>query len=78
MSTVRIVLIAACGLLLLSGAAFAASEALHRDRTSTATVVSPVRMIVVDSDAGDVNISAGLTGDVVIHRKDAWLVDRPE
>jgi Putative adhesin len=78
LSTVRIVLTALCGLLLLSGAAFAASEALHRDRTSTATVISPVHTIVVDSDNGDVSISAGLTGDVVIHRRDAWLVDRPD
>jgi hypothetical protein len=77
LSTVRIVLFAALGLLVLSGVAFAASEALHRDRTSIATVVSPVRKIVVDSDAGDVSIAAGLTADVVIHRKDAWLVDRP-
>lgn len=77
MSTIRIVLLAALGLLVLSGAAFAASEALHRDTTSIATVVSPVHKIVVNSDAGDVAINAGLTGDVVIHRKDAWLVDRP-
>lgn len=77
MSTFRIVLFAALGLLIVSGAAFAASEALHRDRSSIATVVSPVRKIVVDSDSGDVSISAGLTADVVIHRKDAWLVDRP-
>jgi hypothetical protein len=78
LSTFRIVLSAALGLLVLSGLAFAASEALHRDRSSIATVISPVRKIVVDADAGDVNISAGLTGDVVIHRKDAWLVDRPD
>jgi hypothetical protein len=78
LSTARIVLIAALGLLLLSGVAFAGSEALHRDRTTIATVVSPVHKIVVTSDAGDVSISAGLTSDVVIHRQDAWLVDRPD
>jgi hypothetical protein len=77
LSTIRIVLLAALGLLVLSGLAFAASEALHRDRTSIATVVSPVHKIVIDADSGDVDVSAGLTGDVVIHRHDAWLVDRP-
>jgi hypothetical protein len=78
LSTVRIVLLAALGLLVLTGAAFGASEALHRDRTTTTTMVSPVRKIVVDSDAGDVSISAGLNRDVTIHRDDAWLVDRPD
>jgi Putative adhesin len=78
LSTARIVLLAALGLLILSGVAFAGSEALHRDRTSVATVVSPVHRIVVNSDAGNVSISAGLTADVVIHRRDAWLVDRPD
>lgn len=77
MSTVRIVLFAALGLLVLSGVAFGASEALHRTRTSRAVVTSPVHKIVVDSDAGDVDIRAGLTADVAIQRDDRWLVDRP-
>jgi hypothetical protein len=34
-------------------------------------------VIVVDADAGDVDIRAGLTRDVVIQRNDAWLLDRP-
>jgi hypothetical protein len=31
----------------------------------------------VVADAGDVDIRAGLTGNVVIARKDSWLLDRP-
>lgn len=76
-STVRIVLLAAFGLLVLSGAAFGVSEALHRTAESRATITNPVRKIVVDGDVGDVAVRAGLTGDVIVQRKDAWTVDRP-
>jgi hypothetical protein len=76
-STARIVLFAALGLLLLSGAAFGLSEALHRDATTRTTLSSPVHEIIVRADAGDVDVRAGLTGDVVLTRRDAWVVDRP-
>jgi hypothetical protein len=76
-STVRIVLLAALGLLLLSGTAFGLSEALHRDATTRTILANPVHRIVVRADAGDVDIRAGLTGDVVVTRRDAWVVDRP-
>lgn len=76
-STVRIVLLAALGLLVLSGAAFGLSEALHRTAMSRSVITSPVTKIVIDGDVGDVAVRAGLTGDVIIQRKDAWTVDRP-
>jgi hypothetical protein len=76
-STARIVLFAALGLLILSGVAFGASEALHRTEKTRSVIASPVRKIVVRADAGDVDIRAGLTGDIVVQRDDAWLVDRP-
>jgi hypothetical protein len=76
-STVRIVILAALGLLVLSGVAFGVSEALHRTAESRAIITSPVRKIVVDGDVGDVAVRAGLTGDVIVQRKDAWTVDRP-
>jgi hypothetical protein len=76
-STARIVLFAALFLLVLSGAAFGLSEALHRTQDTRAVVTSPVHKIVVRADAGDVDVRAGLTGDVVLQRHDAWLVDRP-
>ena len=76
-STARIVLFAALGLLVLSGAAFGLSEALHRTATTRAVLASPVRKIVVRADAGNVDVRAGLTGDVLLTRRDAWVVDRP-
>jgi hypothetical protein len=78
LSTARIVLFAALGLLLLSGVAFGATEALHRTQTTKAIIASPIHAIVVHSDAGDVDIRAGLTADVVLRHQDAWLVDRPD
>jgi hypothetical protein len=77
-STARIVVWAALGLLLLSGGAFALSEALHRAHDTRSTLTSPVRKIVVRADAGDVDVRAGLTRDVVVQRHDAWLLDRPQ
>jgi hypothetical protein len=77
LSTVRIVLFAALGLLILSDVAFGATEALHRTATTRTIVTSQVHRIVVHADAGDVDIRAGLTGDVAVQRHDAWLVDRP-
>jgi hypothetical protein len=76
-STARIVLFAALGLLVLSGFAFGASEALHRTDTTRTIVASPIHEIIVRADAGNVDIRAGLTGDVMLQRTDAWLVDRP-
>ena len=77
MSTVRIVVLAALGLLVLSGAAFSLSEALHRSAQARTLLSDPVRKIVVKGDVGDVAIRAGLTGDVAVERKDSWTVDRP-
>jgi hypothetical protein len=76
-STARIVLFAALGLLALSGAAFGLSEALHRSETTRSVLASPVQKIVIRADAGDVDVRAGLTGDVVLTRHDAWTVNRP-
>jgi hypothetical protein len=76
-STARIVLFAALGLLVLSGAAFAISELLHRDADSRSVIANKVDKIVVTSDSGDVDIRAGLTGNVVLQRHDEWLLDRP-
>lgn len=76
-STVRIVVLAALGLLVLSGAAFGLSEALHRTAEARSVITNPVTKIVIDGDVGDVTVRAGLTGDVVIQRKDAWTIDRP-
>jgi Putative adhesin len=76
-STARIVLLAALGLLVLSGAAFGLSEALHRSEKSRTILTSRVTDIEIHADTGDVEVRAGLTGDVVINRDDAWTVDRP-
>jgi hypothetical protein len=76
-STARIVLLAALGLLILSGSAFGLSEALHRSETTRSVLASPVQKIVIRADAGDVDVRAGLTGDVVLTRRDAWTVNRP-
>ncbi|HMJ37538.1 MAG TPA: DUF4097 family beta strand repeat-containing protein [Baekduia sp.] len=78
MSTRRIVLLAALGLLVLSGAAFALSETLHRSVDTSSTLTAHVRKIVVRTDVGDVDVRAGLTRDVMIRRHDAWLLDRPQ
>lgn len=77
LSTAKIVVLAAIGLLLLSGTAFGLSEALHRDQLTETVLTNRVREIVVEADVGDVDIRAGLTRDVVIDRHDAWLLDRP-
>jgi hypothetical protein len=76
-STARIVLFAALGLLVLSGAAFGLSEAFHRTEDSRTILTNRVHKIVVHADRGDVNVRAGLTGDVVLQRRDVWTVDRP-
>jgi hypothetical protein len=76
-STVRIVLLAAVGLLVLCGAVFGASEVLRSQGDVRTSVSERVREIVVMADAGDVDVRAGLTGDVVIDRHDSWLLDRP-
>jgi len=77
-STARIVIFAALGLLVLSGVAFGLSEALRRTDDSRSIVAGKVQKIVVRADEGNVDIRAGLTGDVVVQRHDAWLVDRPK
>lgn len=76
-STVRLVILAALGLLVLSGAAFGISEALHRTDQARATITNPVRKIVIDADIGDVAVRAGLTGDVIVQRREAWTLNRP-
>jgi hypothetical protein len=77
-STRRIVVLAALGLLVLCGAAFGLSEVLHRSADTRSTLTSPVHRIVVRTDVGDVDVRAGLTRDVMIARHDAWLLDRPQ
>ncbi|MCW3021337.1 MAG: hypothetical protein JWR30_659, partial [Conexibacter sp.] len=78
MSTLRIVILAALGLLVLSGSAFGLSEALRRTSDTHATLTAKVRKIVVRTDVGNIDVRAGLTGDVMIARHDAWLLDRPQ
>ena len=78
MSTPRIAAITAAALLALCGVIVAASEGLRSSKSSRALVSEPVERIVVKTDTGDVEIRAGLTGNVVIDRKDAWILDRPE
>jgi hypothetical protein len=78
MSTPKIVAVTAAGLLLLCGVVLAASEGLRSADTARSVVNEPVERIVVKTDTGDVDIRAGLTGNVVIEREDAWLLDRPE
>lgn len=78
MSTVRIVLLAALGLSLLSAAVFAATEAL-RSTASERVVLEPgIERIVVRTDGGEVDIRGGLTDSVVVRRTDQWLVARPD
>ena len=76
-STVRIVVLAALGLLVLSGAAFGLPRRCTARSQTRTVITNPVRKIVVHGDAGDVAVRAGLTGDVIVQRKDAWTVDRP-
>jgi Putative adhesin len=77
-STVRIVLLAALGLLALCGAVFGLSELLRATDTVRSSVAVPIHRIVVRADAGDVDLRAGLTADTVIERHDRWLLRRPE
>jgi hypothetical protein len=76
-STVRIVALAALGLLVLSGSVFGLTQALERDRTIQAFITQPVHRIIVRADAGNVDIRAGLTPDTVIQRHDSWVLNRP-
>ena len=78
MSTARIVVWAALGLLVLSGTVFALSEIFHRSIRERTTIADPVHTIVISADVGDVDIRAGLTGDVVVMRHDSWLLNRPD
>lgn len=77
MSSVKTVVLACAGLLVFSGAAFGLSEAFHRQQDTRSIVPSEVRRMVIHADAGDVNVRAGLTADVVIDRRETWLLDRP-
>lgn len=77
MSTAKIVALAAAGLLLLSGGAFLLSEAFRRTDDTRTIITNKVHRIVIDADAGDVDLRAGLTSDIVIARHDSWLLDRP-
>ncbi|HEU4976672.1 MAG TPA: DUF4097 family beta strand repeat-containing protein [Baekduia sp.] len=78
MSTLKIVALAALGLVVLSAAAFGLSEAFRRTDDRRTVVTNRVDRIVVHADSGDVDLRAGLTGDVVIARHDSWLLDRPQ
>jgi hypothetical protein len=75
---VRIVVWAALGLLVLSGSVFGLSELFHRSVRERTTIADPVTRIVVNADVGNVDIRAGLTGDVVVSRHDSWLLNKPE
>jgi Putative adhesin len=77
-STARIVVMAALGLLALSGTAFGLTVALRSERESRWIVDGRVDRIVVRGDAGDVDVRAGLTRDVVVGHRDTWIFERPE
>jgi hypothetical protein len=76
-STARIVVMAALGQLVLSGTAFGLTVALRSESDSRTVLAHQVRRIVVHGDAGDVDIRAGLTGNVIVAHHDSWLVDKP-
>jgi hypothetical protein len=76
-STLRIVISAAVGLLALSAAVFGLSELMQRTSSARALVARPVTHLVVTADTGDVTVRAGLTSNVIIDRKDSWLLSRP-
>jgi hypothetical protein len=77
-SIARIIVLSALGLLGFAGAAYGLSESLGNAERTTSVVSQRVHSIVVNADAGDVDIRAGLTGTVTIDRTDHWLLDRPE
>jgi hypothetical protein len=77
-STARIVILAALGLLALCGVVFGLSELLRQTADVRASVAQPINRIVVHADAGDVDLRAGLTADTVIERRDRWLLQRPK
>lgn len=77
MSTLRIVVLAAAGLLVLSGTAFGLTEALRQEERVRTIVRDPVKRIEIHADHGDVDVRAGLTPAVVVDRRDAWLTSRP-
>lgn len=70
-------MLAAAGLLLLSGVAYGLSELMRSRRTERTVVAEPIHRIVVDADAGDVAIVAGLTSHVTIDRRDTWILRPP-
>jgi hypothetical protein len=77
-STARIVVLAALGLLVLSGSVFALSEIFHRSVRERTTIADPVHRIVINADVGDVDVRAGLTPNVVVQRHDSWLLNKPD
>ena len=76
-STVRIVLWAALGLLVLSGSVWALGS-FHRSVRERTTIADPVHKIVINADVGDVDVRAGLTPNVVVQRHDSWLLNKPD
>jgi hypothetical protein len=76
-STLKIVVLAAVGLLALSGTAFGLTEILRQERDLRTIVRDDVRRIIIHADAGNVEVRAGLTPDVVVDRHDTWLLERP-
>lgn len=78
MSTARIVVWAALGLLVLSGSVFGLSEIFHRSVRERTTIADPVRKIVINADVGNVDVRAGLTPNVIVMRHDSWLLNKPD
>jgi hypothetical protein len=77
-STARIVVVAAGLLLILSGTAFGLTVALRSESDSTSIVRERISRIVIRADSGDVDVRAGLTGNVIVDRRDSWLFSRPD
>jgi len=74
--TILIAGTAALGLAALGGIAYGAGRALERTHTQTYTYRQPVREIVVDGHAGDVDLVRG-SGRVDVRVKTHYLHERP-
>ncbi|WP_205698230.1 DUF4097 family beta strand repeat-containing protein [Conexibacter sp. SYSU D00693] len=78
MSTRRIVALAALGLSLLCGVAFAASALLRSEAEARTVVREPIRKLVVRAEGGDVTLRAGVSPFLIVEQQVTWLLSRPE
>lgn len=78
MSIPKILALSVVALLALCGAAYGISEALSRSDAQRVVVAQPVQRVLIRADSGNVDVRAGLTDNVVIERRDRWLLERPD